>query len=154
MKRFRPSDKGVYVLIMSKKDNSTVRFGCKRSYDFPAGWYGYAGSAMGGLAGRLRHHCRISSRPHWHIDRLRPHVTLTGIVCAITESRIECNISRNMSEILNPVDGFGASDCGCRSHLYYHVKREIVEDAVFGAFESTRTHAFMVQCSDIVSHEE
>ena len=154
MKRLGQSAKGVYVLLMRKNDNSTIRFGRNSSCDFPAGWYGYAGSAMGGLAGRLRHHCGISSRPHWHIDRLRHHVTLTGIVCGITDSRIECEISHNLSRILDPVEGFGASDCGCRSHLFYHITKKIVEDAVFGAFEDTGTSAFMIQCRDIIRSQK
>lgn len=152
MKRLNPSSKGVYVLLLSKECSGRIRFGRNSESDFPAGWYGYVGSAMGGLAGRLRHHCGISNRPHWHIDRLRPYVTIAGIVCGITEKRIECDISCDLIQTLTPVSGFGSTDCGCHSHLYYHIKRKKIEEAVLSAFKNKGTQVFTVQCCDIVSY--
>ncbi|HSF57479.1 MAG TPA: DUF123 domain-containing protein [Candidatus Binatia bacterium] len=37
---------------------------------FPAGTYVYTGSAMKGLAARVKRHCSRKKKIHWHIDYL------------------------------------------------------------------------------------
>ncbi|MEJ2590508.1 MAG: DUF123 domain-containing protein [Candidatus Thiodiazotropha sp.] len=90
----------------------------------PRGWYLYVGSAFGpgGVAARCNHHRRISERPRWHIDYLRAAASLRGIWFTHDTERREHHwaaiLSRDMG-LECPVAGFGASDCGCESHLFY-----------------------------------
>ena len=90
----------------------------------PRGWYLYVGSAFGpgGVAARCNHHRRISERPRWHIDYLRAAAPLRGIWFTHDAERREHQwagiLSREMG-LESPSAGFGASDCGCESHLFF-----------------------------------
>jgi Uri superfamily endonuclease len=92
------------------------------------GFYVYVGSALGpgGVAGRLRHHERASAPPHWHVDYLRAHARLGEVWYAYGRRRREHAWATLMSGLAGasvPLRGFGASDCGCESHLYRFAKR-------------------------------
>ncbi|MEW5987932.1 MAG: GIY-YIG nuclease family protein, partial [Chloroflexota bacterium] len=65
--------RGTYILILWLPREERMAVGRLGTFTFPAGTYVYVGSAMGpgGLAGRLRHHRRPVTRPHWHVDYLR-----------------------------------------------------------------------------------
>ncbi|MBI4300695.1 MAG: GIY-YIG nuclease family protein [Chloroflexi bacterium] len=110
--------KGTYVLLMRLHQPATIAV-ARLELRLPPGHYAYVGSAMGGLAGRLRHHLTPLSRSHWHIDRLRRYAPVEEVWCAETAAREECawagELQCNGGE---PVPGFGASDCRCRSHLF------------------------------------
>jgi len=80
----------------------------------------YLGSALGGLAGRLRHHLQPEKRLHWHIGYLLAEARVTRVWFALGGDRLECTWSEvlgGMPGASSPVPGFGASDCRCRSHL-------------------------------------
>jgi len=95
------------------------------------GAYAYVGSAFGsnGL-GRVDRHRRVASGDHdvthWHIDYFgsNPNAALEGVV-AVPNDAIECRLAteiaevvrRRSSAIVSPIDGFGASDCSCATHL-------------------------------------
>jgi Uri superfamily endonuclease len=86
------------------------------------GYYLYCGSAFGpgGVRARTDHHRRISLRPHWHIDYLRPHLQLLEIWYTFDSQPREHHWAAQLAELrgaLMPFPGFGSSDCGCPSHL-------------------------------------
>jgi Uri superfamily endonuclease len=76
----------------------------------------------GGLRARIAHHQKPSLRPHWHIDYLRAHTRFHGIWFSYDARRREhqwARVVRTMRDARAPLLGFGASDCNCRSHLYF-----------------------------------
>jgi Uri superfamily endonuclease len=97
-------------------------------FEFPTGWYAYAGSALGpgGLAARIGRHLKTSKTPHWHIDRLRDRAELTAVWYAVGNRRRECVWARALSALPGAREvapGFGASDCRCATHLLHLPKR-------------------------------
>ena len=60
---------GVYLLLIRLRRRRTAEGG-RRRWELRRGWYVYAGSAIGGLEGRLGRHLRTSQVRHWHIDHL------------------------------------------------------------------------------------
>ena len=64
---------GTYALLLRARSGGRIQIGRCGSLAVRPGWYVYVGSAFGpgGLRARLRHHCRLAERPHWHIDYLR-----------------------------------------------------------------------------------
>lgn len=82
----------------------------------------YVGSALGpgGVAARCRHHHRIASRPHWHLDYLRPCCDLVGVWVSFGYQRLEHHWAQALGAWPGahwPLAGFGASDCRCPAHL-------------------------------------
>ena len=80
-----------------------------------------AGFVRGSLttAGRSR-------SPHWHIDYIRRHTALREIWFSIDTSRREhlwAAVLASNDEVIVPFAGFGASDCGCRAHLFQFLHR-------------------------------
>ena len=61
---------GTYALIIALDRARTLQVGRRGKFHFPAGFYFYAGSALGpgGLAGRLERHVRAAKRLDWHVD--------------------------------------------------------------------------------------
>jgi Uri superfamily endonuclease len=41
------------------------------------------------------------------------------VFCKQSGKAEECAIAKAIGERGEPIDGFGSSDCGCRSHLYH-----------------------------------
>ena len=72
---------GTYALVMACSSNPKVEVGKLGSLRLQSGFHVYVGSAFGpgGLKARIAHHVKISERPHWHIDYLRPALDLTEI---------------------------------------------------------------------------
>ena len=88
------------------------------------GYYVYVGSAFGpgGLKARIAHHLKVSERPHWHIDYLRPLMDPAEIW--FTQASRSCEhqwagVLAGISDATIPLSGFGASDCRCESHLIF-----------------------------------
>ncbi|SDI29119.1 GIY-YIG nuclease family protein [Propionivibrio dicarboxylicus] len=106
-----------YQLLIRVARPLTVTVGRFGTFDFPAGWYVYTGSAKRNLEARVRRHLSAHKTLRWHIDYL---LAQPGV--AVREVRRfaepECALNqRQTGDILIP--GFGASDCraGCGSHL-------------------------------------
>jgi len=124
-------DKGIYCLVFWNKA-CTVRVGALGEVVFPAGWHLYAGSALGsgGLA-RLERHIALAQkrdrRPKWHIDYLltSDHFFLRYAIAAATTRPLECGLSSAIGG--RNVPGFGCSDCGCTSHLFFRKKQPVKE---------------------------
>ena len=111
---------GTYALVLSLEEATTCQVGKLGLCHFPTGYYIYVGSALGGLAQRLRRHLRIEKRLHWHIDYLLQHSKAIEIWYALERNSHECLwgwLAGNLPGAQMPVPGFGSSDCRCPSHL-------------------------------------
>ena len=116
-------DKGIYCLVL-RNPECTVHVGALGAQAFAAGFHVYVGSAQGsGGLQRVRRHILLAKdrdrRPKWHIDYLltSDRFSLTSVVCASTEQKLECRLAKTLPG--SPVPHFGCSDCSCSSHLFY-----------------------------------
>lgn len=131
---------GTYTLLVELPNDATIEVGALGSYTFSAGWYAYTGSALGagGFSRVGRHHDLAAGgrdTRHWHVDYLLGHPeSLADDVRTVLDA--ECEIARRLPDA--PVDGFGASDCDCRSHLAYSTGHEPLNTAVREAHRSVR----------------
>jgi len=123
---------GTYVLVMLLGAPARVVVGALGAFDLSAGYYLYVGSALNGLAGRLRRHLRTDDkRLRWHIDYLRARTELVEVWWTVSEERLECDWAatvRVLPGVTEPVAGFGASDCRCSSHLFYLASKPSLDD--------------------------
>jgi len=99
---------------------------------FPKASYAYVGSAMNGFKARLAHHLREEKKFHWHIDYLLKEAEIEEIILCRAEKRVECTLAQALAGEFQSIPGFGASDCRCRSHLYFadekdRLKAKVVE---------------------------
>ena len=116
-------DRGTYLVRLIPEHFGSVRIGKLGTLVLTAGEeLIYVGSALGsgGLTARCRHHGRAATRPHWHLDYLRPHCRLIG--CWVTRGleRREHDWAHalgTLSDASWPQLGFGSSDCDCPAHL-------------------------------------
>ncbi|PSP74728.1 DUF123 domain-containing protein [Halobacteriales archaeon QS_3_64_16] len=119
--------KGTYTLLIELEADTEIEVGALGHRDFPAGWYAYIGSALGtGGFSRIDRHQEVASGAHdvrhWHIDYLLGHPA-ARIDSVETSAGVdaECAVARALPG--DRVVGFGASDCGCDSHLAYAAER-------------------------------
>ena len=119
-------DSGCYSLIITLKRRKPIRVGKLGLARFPAGTYVYTGSAMKGLAARLRRHCKRKKKIHWHIDHLLglPEARVKNIIIYPPAPYQECR--QNQQIAARPgaaviLRNFGSTDCksGCASHLFF-----------------------------------
>ena len=134
------AEPGTYALLLKLDRQERITIGKLGTFDFPAGYYLYVGSALGpgGLRARLARHRRGSQRSsqpssrrtgkklHWHIDYLLQRAQLIEVWSVASEERLECRwseVARELSGAQVPVRGFGSSDCRCPAHLIYFSAR-------------------------------
>lgn len=121
---------------------------------FPAGWYGYSGSARGsgGLRARLARHQRASKRLHWHVDYVLAHGVLQAAWWLECPIRLECAWAAAVQQLPGVqviAPRFGSSDCHCRAHLAYLAQEpptQVIDRAL--ALVSPRTHCFWRSSAD------
>jgi Uri superfamily endonuclease len=119
-----PNQPGTYVLILKLLDVATVDIGRLGRFQFPDGWYAYAGSARGpgGLAARISRHLRFPKPLHWHVDYLRAVAQPVQVWYATETRKRECIWAQALTSLPGasiPVSRFGASDCDCVAHLIH-----------------------------------
>ena len=119
---------GTYALVLSCSRTEVVQIGKLGPLELQRGFYVYVGSALGpgGVQARVAHHQRISRRPHWHIDYLRPHARIDRVWYSHQGVRREHQWARAIGSLRRasvPLTGFGSSDCGCISHLFFFTRR-------------------------------
>jgi Uri superfamily endonuclease len=117
--------KGLYTLLIHVLGNMTVQTR-GAIFTLRCGIYVYIGSAMGphahALEDRISRHLRVRKKSHWHVDYiLKPANSIVkGVVYAQSREKLECKLASrftNQSKPVIPIDGFGCSDCKCKSHL-------------------------------------
>ena len=119
---------GTYVLVLIATAAARLAVGRRLQLELAPGFYLYVGSAFGpgGVRARVDHHRKVSARPHWHIDFLRPHVRLDGVWYSLDPVRREHQWAAVLADAMpasTAVTGFGATDCGCGSHLFHFPSR-------------------------------
>lgn len=119
-------DRGSYLVTLRLNTRCRTLVGSLGEVEFMPGWYVYAGSAQRSLSSRVARHLRLGGmknqrkKLHWHIDYLSAVASeATGYPIA-SYRNLECDLAKGLAEIGGkPVEGFGASDCRCGSHLFY-----------------------------------
>ena len=118
------NDPGTYALILQAQVEQTIIVGRLGVMGVRPGWYVYVGSAFGpgGVKGRVGHHARPQTKPHWHMDYLRPVAPLVEVWYTHDLHRHEhtwATLLRQLPDATIPLPRFGASDCTCPSHLFH-----------------------------------
>jgi Uri superfamily endonuclease len=118
---------GTYILVCQARQAGFVPAGGLGRLSVPQGYFLYVGSALGpgGLRARLAHHMRPVLKPHWHIDYLRTVAHLRQIWFCYGQERREHDWAGVLHQLRGasiPFPGFGSSDCGCASHLFFFEK--------------------------------
>ncbi len=121
---------GSYLLLVRLRTAATFAAGRLPSRRYPAGWYVYAGSAMGGLKPRLLRYLDPGRKRHWHIDYLLEHGRAVAAWVVTGREPLECRFAAALGETLELVPRFGSSDCRCPGHLFYASRRYVVLAAV------------------------
>jgi endonuclease-3 len=138
------SEGGTYVLLFERDASGTVAVGALGDVELPAGGYAYVGSALGpGGFDRIDRHRRVAAGEHdvrhWHVDYLGA-APATRLVDAPVAPSVdaECAVAGRLREagFGEPVAGFGASDCGCRSHLFGPAGATELRTAVREAYDA------------------
>ncbi len=113
---------GIYVVLYELDQSRRVQVGRLGQHSFSAGRYLYVGSASAGLTSRLERHARAVKKLRWHIDYLSVQANFLGAyVLPNAEKSWECQVANSLHEQFSaPIEGFGASDCRCLSHLYFY----------------------------------
>lgn len=124
---------GSYTLVVNLEADATLSAGALGECDLPAGAYAYTGSALGaGGFSRVDRHRRTACGDHdvrhWHVDYLlgHPAVRIDRVVRSVGVD-VECAVAERLPA--GPIAGFGASDCGCPSHLASEERDERGGDA-------------------------
>ncbi len=111
--------KGSYILLLELPKEERLAIGKLGVLDFPAGFYAYVGSALGGLRARVGRHLRKGKGLHWHIDYLLPWADISEVILLPSEQRLECALAQALAERFSFIPHFGSSDCRCQSHLFF-----------------------------------
>lgn len=143
---------GTYTLIVTLSEPVTITVGALGEQPFDAGWYAYVGSALGpGGFSRIERHRELAAGKrdvrHWHLDYLlgHPAARLADVV-RTADADGECQVARHLSTACQEdssvhgkaISGFGCTDCGCESHLFYAREREAVLASVEEAHDRIR----------------
>lgn len=116
---------GTYSLVLRCRQPQSISVGRLGDISFSTGYYVYVGSAFGpgGVRARVRRHARVNRTRHWHIDYVRPALSLEEVWFCHDRVRQEHRWAAAFAEAGEVVNGFGCSDCRCPSHLFYFTSR-------------------------------
>jgi endonuclease-3 len=136
------ADGGIYTLLVGLSRDADIEVGALGTHRLPAGAYAYTGSALGsGGFARVDRHRRLaageSDTRHWHVDSLLGHPA-TNLATVVTSDGVDAECAVAGSLPAGPVDGFGASDCDCLSHLASAPSLPTLTDAVDSAHRTAR----------------
>ena len=111
--------KGSYLLLIEVSRDSQIKIGALGRVLFQKGFYIYCGSAFNGIEHRIARHARSKKKKHWHIDYLLSgkYVKLQRAFYVQSPERKECVFAKKLVKKHSAVNGFGCSDCKCKSHL-------------------------------------
>ncbi|WP_297003536.1 GIY-YIG nuclease family protein [Thalassospira sp. UBA848] len=117
-----PKVAGAYVLVIELEDDLTLQNKRFNGITLAKGTYLYCGSANGpgGIAARVKRHCKATKKPHWHVDELTSNGAGRVVSVLAVPGGNECVLRAALQEpdTQVPVPGFGSSDChSCLSHL-------------------------------------
>lgn len=131
--------KGTYTIVLELDDSKKIEVGALGEMDFEKGFYAYTGSALGpGGLKRVDRHVRVSKGENdtrrWHIDYLSGDASTRILTAVKSYDEVEC-------DVVNRIQGyrmrnFGASDCGCDSHLVYSESYDSLMSSIRKAYDS------------------
>lgn len=112
--------RGTYALFVTFGHDEEIAVGALGTHLFRAGMYCYVGSAMGGIDQRVSRHLAHAKKIRWHIDYLTVRCDSAEAWISYPDPISECQLGRIAADCggTAEMEGFGCSDCGCRSHLY------------------------------------
>ena len=119
-------DRGIYFLLI-RCEGRRIHVGSLEYLNFPSGYYIYVGSAQRNLRKRIERHLSTHKKLRWHIDYFLQYARIIGILAVPLEKKWEEKMAMEMSRKYPYVRGFGCSDTGAPSHLFYSVTLEIAE---------------------------
>ncbi|WP_417836788.1 GIY-YIG nuclease family protein [Thalassospira tepidiphila] len=119
-----PKVAGAYVLVIELEADLTLQNKRFAGITLAKGTYLYCGSANGpgGIAARVKRHCKTTKKPHWHVDELTSNGAGRIVSVLVVPVGNECNLRAALQEpnVQVPLPGFGSSDCRhCGAHLLY-----------------------------------
>lgn len=108
------------MLIIHVSNDAAIQVGALGKLIFEKGLYAYVGSAQGNLEQRVSRHLRKEKRKFWHVDYLLDNdaAKVVAVFSKQADKTEECEVAKAIGERGEPVGGFGASDCSCKSHLF------------------------------------
>lgn len=113
-------NKGIYLLFIFLNKDKRIKIGKLGRFLFPKGNYCYVGSALNNLEKRILRHKSKHKKLHWHIDYFLKYGKIIKVRKIKTSKKIECKIAQRVAKKGKViVNGFGSSDCSCKSHLFY-----------------------------------
>lgn len=117
-----PKVAGAYVLVIELAADLTLQNKRFAGAILAKGTYLYCGSANGpgGIAARVKRHCKADKKPHWHVDELTSNGAGQVVSVLVVPGGNECVLRAALQEpdTKVPIPGFGSSDCiDCASHL-------------------------------------
>ncbi len=126
---------GIYIVLAELEEAQEIQIGKRHNFAFEKGFYGYVGSALGGLESRLAQHLSNRKKLHWHIDYLLHKAIVREIIYTETNQRKKCLVAQALSLRLPSILGFGCSDCDCPSHLFFCQDFEVLEECILDCFK-------------------
>ncbi len=133
------TNSGAYILLLHLVEGRHIRIGALGHLCFEAGWYLYVGSALRGLDARIARHRRHRKRLHWHVDYLRKACSEVIPLPIRSSRRDECPVARSISGLYHPgPPGFGSSDCGCPTHLFFSRDHPLYDRAFHALLQAYR----------------
>ena len=120
--------KGIYALLIFLEKDKALKIGMLGKIKFLKGFYIYIGSAQNSLEKRITRHFSQNKKIRWHIDYLLEYSEIKKVW--IKENAIkseECKTAQIFAKNFCFIPGFGASDCTCKSHLFYSKKEKEIE---------------------------
>ncbi len=121
---------GIYLVVATLNMDTKLKVRSGRVFVLDAGFYGYVGSAFGGLEQRIARHIKTKKGHFWHIDYLLDYAKVEKVICVEIRQKKECSIARALAKSLISIPGFGCSDCKCPSHLFYSSNEATLESQV------------------------
>jgi Uri superfamily endonuclease len=112
--------KGIYALIIRLDSDVVLEVGALGKTAFNKGTYVYVGSAQANLEQRVKRHLRKEKSLFWHIDYLlnSDAASTEKVLRMEADKTVECALAGEIARRGEGVNGFGCSDCCCRSHLF------------------------------------
>jgi endonuclease-3 len=119
--------KGSYILFIKLNNKKNIKYGINKSNYFKKGFYIYIGSALNSLENRINRHLRLDKKIYWHIDYLLKHCKIFKIFYRESDFKDECIIANLFKEYFLSINGFGSSDCKCKTHLFFGKKEKLLD---------------------------
>jgi Uri superfamily endonuclease len=141
---------GTYALVLKSTSSLQVEIGRWGTLQVKPGYYIYIGSAFGpgGVLSRVSRHCRENKPKRWHIDYLREHSTPVACWYSYDPKHLEhlwANCFAGVDSLF-AIDGFGCSDCQCRSHLFLSENVPACGDVL--KLRNSQSHSIMCETFD------